>query len=84
MLILIFLLGTKTKRKIDELIESVSDVVLLKKRILEEEIKEKIMQRKTLEEDLQHRREMRALENQQMLLKIEILKAELENTGKKN
>lgn len=84
MLILIFLLVTKTKRKIDELIESVSDVVLLKKRILEEEIKEKIMQRKTLEEDLQHRREMRALENQQMLLKIEILKAELENTGKKN
>ncbi|XP_073943755.1 uncharacterized protein isoform X2 [Choristoneura fumiferana] len=75
--------GTKTKRKIHELIDSVSEVVLLKKKILEEEIKEKFIQRKTHEEELQHRREMRALENQQMLLKIEILKAELESTGKK-
>ncbi|XP_063899062.1 uncharacterized protein LOC110382089 [Helicoverpa armigera] len=65
------------KKPYDRLIEEKLEIVEIKRKIVAEELAQKLIHRKILENELEHKTVMHELEKQHLLLKIEILKREL-------
>lgn len=74
------------ERKISEDIHDIErnkDLFSLQKKLIGEEIQEKILRKILIREEIEHKRELYKLQKEEILLKIELLKTELKNTRQK-
>ncbi|XP_045502092.1 myb/SANT-like DNA-binding domain-containing protein 3 [Colias croceus] len=76
----IFRSKSKEEMPFDELAEEKHEIAKIQMKIRTEELHQKIIQRKLLEQDLKHKDIIFELEKQQLLLKIQLLKKDLEKT----
>ncbi|CAG4947965.1 unnamed protein product [Colias eurytheme] len=76
----IFRSKSKEEMPFDKLAEEKQEIAKIQMKIKTEELHQKIIQRKLLEQELRHKDIIFELEKQQLLLKIQLLKKDLEKT----
>ncbi|XP_049868891.1 myb/SANT-like DNA-binding domain-containing protein 4 [Pectinophora gossypiella] len=69
---------TKSPKRYDKLVENKMEIIELQKKLLKEEIEEKKLKQQLLLHEIEHKNQLHLLEKQHMLLKIELLRNELQ------